>query len=169
VHAVELLRKRLTEDGVASLRVPTRHAFHSAMMVPIRDRLADLVATFELRAPTTPFLSNTSGTWISAEEATDSGYWAGHLHRTVRFHDNLTEVWRRPGTLAVEVGAGQMLTGFAAQHPECPRGDRPRVFATLPGGPAGQGDVAAVLTVLGRLWEAGVPVDWPGLWPKEEW
>ncbi|MFM9596923.1 hypothetical protein ACKI1O_47100, partial [Streptomyces scabiei] len=34
-------------------------------------------------------LSNLSGDWITAAEATDPGYWVRHLRGTVRFADNL--------------------------------------------------------------------------------
>ncbi|MFL6126294.1 acyltransferase domain-containing protein [Actinophytocola sp.] len=163
-HAVERLEKRLTAAGVANLRARTRHAFHTELMAPVSEPLAALVGTFSLSPPAIPFLSNVDGTWITDEQATSPDYWARHLRRTVRCHHNLTELWRRPGAVALEVGPGQMLGGLAAQHPDAPR--HPPVFATLPG--AGrQPDTAAVLGVVGELWRLGVPVDWPALWREE--
>ncbi|MGW3960833.1 acyltransferase domain-containing protein [Amycolatopsis sp. NPDC005003] len=166
VHAVERLEKRLTADGVSHLRAGTRHAFHSAMLTPIRAPLAELAGRFRLGPPRIPFLSNVSGTWITGAQAASPGYWAGHVDHTVRFHDNLTAMWRRPSVVALEVGAGQMLCGLAAQHPDRPPGTPP-VFATLPGATAGGGDTAALLSTAGRLWCAGVPVDLAALWPRE--
>ncbi|MFG1644973.1 acyltransferase domain-containing protein [Amycolatopsis sp. NPDC049252] len=164
-HAVERLEKLLTADGVASVRATTRHAFHSAMMAPVERPLAELVRSVRLRAPSTPLLSNVSGTWLRADEATSPGYWARHLSATVRFHDELTELWRQPGAIALEVGAGRMLGGLAAQHPGCPRGAPPVQF-TLPGATAGA-DVPSLAVTAGRLWQAGVPVDWSGFRSQE--
>jgi acyl transferase domain-containing protein len=159
--ALRRLEQRLAADGVASVRAGTRHAFHSAMMASIEAPLADLVGTFALAAPRIPFLSNVSGTWITDAEATSSVYWARHLRRPVRLHDNLAEMWRLPGAVAVEVGAGQMLGGFAAQHPGRPPGE-PAVLATLPAATVDRADTAAVLDTVGRLWELGCPVDLAG-------
>jgi len=164
-HAVERLEKRLAADGVANVRAGTRHAFHTGMMTPLVEPLATLVGTFRLAPPGIPVLSNVDGTWLSAEHATSPAYWARHLRRTVRFHDNLTELWQRPGAIALEVGPGRMLGSLAAQHPDRPPG-RPPVLATLPG--AGQRtDTAALLDVVGQLWQAGAAVDLPALWREE--
>ncbi|MBP2328531.1 acyl transferase domain-containing protein [Kibdelosporangium banguiense] len=158
--AVRRLEARLTEDGVANLRTPTRHAFHSAMMAPLSEPLEQLLHTVELHPPTTPFLSNVTGTWITDEEATGPAYWARHLRQTVRLHAGLGELWRLPSVIAVEVGAGTMLGSLAATHPGRPGGDPP-VFATLPGASDTQHDLAALLTVAEKLRRLGVPVTTP--------
>ncbi|TDP92960.1 acyltransferase domain-containing protein [Labedaea rhizosphaerae] len=144
VPALERLETTLTAAGVGTLRSNTRQAFHSWMMAPAGDRLATLLGDFELGAPRIPFLSNVTGTWITPEQARDPRYWARQLHQTVRCHDSLGEMWRLPGAVALEVGAGSMLGSLAAQHPARPAGGRPPVHATIPGaGRAGE-DVAAV-------------------------
>lgn len=167
VHALERLEKRLAGEGVASLRTTARHAFHSSMLSPIEQPLAELVRDVETRPPSIPFLSNVTGTWITDEQARDPGHWARHARDTVRFHDELTELWRQPSAIALEVGAGQMLGSLAAQHPGCPRTGEPPVFATVPAASANEDGETALLGVVGRLWQAGVPVDWSGLWPEE--
>ena len=62
-------------------RLHTSHAFHSADDGP--DRSAPFARAVRggarSRAPRIPFVSNVTGTWITAEEATDPGYWARHL------------------------------------------------------------------------------------------
>ena len=166
--AVERFERRLTAEGIANLRANTTHAFHSDMMAPAGPWLEGLVSTFRLRPPAVPFLSNVTGTWITEAEATAPAYWGAHLRRPVRFHEALTELWGMDGVLALEVGGGQMLGGLAAQHPDRPPGGEPPVFATIPGASGGGDDMAAVLGAVGRLWQAGVPVDWTGLWPDEE-
>ncbi|HSK75390.1 MAG TPA: amino acid adenylation domain-containing protein, partial [Thermoanaerobaculia bacterium] len=69
-EAIGALAARLAERGVPSRSLHTSHAFHSEMMEPILDRFAEIVARVELAAPSVPYLSNLTGTWITAAEAT---------------------------------------------------------------------------------------------------
>jgi acyl transferase domain-containing protein len=155
--AVDRLERLLTERGVASRRLATRHAFHSPLLAELEAPLEELVDGFAPRPPRIPVLSNVTGGWLAAGEATRGGYWARHMSRTVRFADNLREVWRLPAPALVEVGPGQLLGTLAMSHPDRVA-DRP-VLSTLRG-PAGGGDeVAALLAALGRAWTRGLPVD----------
>ncbi|HEV7652748.1 MAG TPA: acyltransferase domain-containing protein [Actinophytocola sp.] len=168
VPAVARLEERLAAAGVAGLRATARHAFHSPMLDPVAGPLTELVRGFRPRPPAIPFLSNVTGTWITAAEAADPGYWARHAVATVRCHDNLAAVWADPDALALEVGPGHMLGSLAVQHPARPRAGDPPVWGTAPAtDTAGEGDAAdvtALLTAVGGLWQAGARIDWPGLW-----
>jgi acyl transferase domain-containing protein len=155
--------RRLAADHIVGMRVNTTHAFHSEMMAPIEPWLRGLVGTYQLHRPTTPYLSNLTGTWISEDEATDPQYWARHLSGTVRFHDSLAELWLLDDIAMVEVGAGRMLGSLAADLSKRPQDDPPPIFATIPE-PGSGNDVARLLETVGRLWEIGVPVDWTGMW-----
>ncbi|MFF5173343.1 amino acid adenylation domain-containing protein [Micromonospora sp. NPDC000089] len=145
--AVATVRDTLAERRVASTRLHTSHAFHSAMM---DGALADFVAevrTVALRPPTARYLSNVTGTWATAAEATDPAYWARHLRTTVRFADGVRELTAGGGSV-VEVGprtlAGLLGRGAVALMPAARDGaDGRRVF----------------LQGVGRLWTLGVPVD----------
>ncbi|SNR35418.1 acyltransferase domain-containing protein [Actinomadura mexicana] len=162
VTAVERLERRLAAEGVASLRLPTRHAFHSAMLQPFEEAMRELAAEPALCPPTIPLLSNVTGTWLTGAQATSPHYWAQHMSRTVRFEDELAELWRLPAPILLEVGAGRTLGTLVQQHP----GRRPdgTVLGTLPT-TARDSDVAGVFTALGRLWVEGVDMNWPALFP----
>lgn len=167
--AVARLEERLTSAGVAVLRGTARHAFHSPMLDPIAEPLTVLARGLRRRPPTTPFLSNVSGTWITDAEATDPGYWARHAVSTVRCHENLAALWAEEDALALEVGPGHMLGSLAVQHPRRPRAGEPPVWATEPAHdngpePGDAADVTTLLTSVARLWQAGARIDWPGLW-----
>ena len=41
----------------------------------------------KLSAPNLRYLSNVSGTWITADQAVDPAYWGAHLRNAVRFAD----------------------------------------------------------------------------------
>jgi amino acid adenylation domain-containing protein len=159
------LESRLAAQGLAGRRLRTRHAFHCGLMEPVAERLTRLAAEVPRRAPAIPCLSNVTGTWLRPEEATDPGYWARHLLGTVRFTDNLAELWNEPGRILLEIGPGQSLASLALQHPaSTPAGIAgsagPLALPSLAAAWERQDDQAALLTALGRLWLAGVRVDW---------
>ena len=155
---IEALAAELAEKGVSARRLPTTHAFHSSMMEPVAEELTKLVAGFELRAPETPWVSNVTGTWITAEEATDPAYWARHLVSPVRFADALATLLDDGGRALLEVGPGQGLTSFARLHPDC--GKERAVIPTMGSRHGKASAAAAFLGALGDLWLAGVEVDW---------
>ena len=151
VPAVDELEKRLTEQGIACRRLPTTHAFHSSMMEPIREQLVRMVQEIPRSAPQVPFLSNVTGTWITAAEATDPGYWGRHLCQAVRFGDALAELRKDPARVLLEVGPGTSLTTLALQEGEAV------TLPTLRPSYDRQADSAFLLGTVGRLWLAGVP------------
>ena len=150
----------LAADGVGSRELRTSHAFHSPMMEPILAPFADAVAAVPRRAPRLPFLSNLTGDWITAEQATDPGYWAAHLRQPVRFGACLATLLAggpggKPPAL-VECGPGRQLAGLARR--QLRREDLPPQ-PSLPGPGEKAGDLATLYTAAGRLWAAGVALD----------
>jgi acyl transferase domain-containing protein len=110
LDAIVELEQQLTASGVTYRRLATSHAFHSSMMDPILDRFTAYVQQLVLRAPQIPYVSNVTGTWIAAAEATDPQYWTRHLRRTVRFGDSVWTLAQEPHQCFLEVGPGQTLT-----------------------------------------------------------
>jgi amino acid adenylation domain-containing protein len=155
---VAALEAELLGAGVACRRLAAEHAFHSAGMAPVSEQLAELLRGMRLRAPETPFVSNVTGTWIRAEEATDPEYWTRHLCGTVRFAEGMAELLRDGSRVLLEVGPGRTLGTFAL-HGGAAEGS---TFASLRHAYTRQPDQAYLLETLGRLWMAGVPVDWDG-------
>ena len=160
--AVADLERRLAERGQPGRRLPTTHAFHSRMMEPIRGAFAGMLADVHLAPPRIPYVSNVTGTWITAEEATDPSYWVRHLCQAVRFAGGLAELCREPGRVLLEVGPGQGLTALALQAP----GELVAI-PTLRSSWDAQPDTAFLLTSLAKLWLAGVRVDWAGFYSRE--
>jgi amino acid adenylation domain-containing protein len=164
-EAIEALEARLAPLGVEHRRLRTSHAFHSAMMDPILAPFTERVRQVRLSAPKIPFVSNLSGTWITAEQATDPRYWTEHLRRAVRFGDGVTTLLASPEALLLEVGPGQALGMLVRQAGPAAVGRT--VLSTLPRAKDEQPDSAAFLETLGRMWLAGVQVDWAKLHAPE--
>ena len=163
-EAVERLRERLDRQGVGCRLLHTSHAFHSPMMEPIAGRFAAELRRVDLRPPEVPCLSNVTGTWITAAEATDPDYWVQHLLRTVRFSDAAAALSAGPDHTLVEVGPGRTLTTLARQQPG---GWQRTIVAALGGMKHETAEPALLLTALGRLWLSGVEVDWSAVSARE--
>ena len=150
----------LTVDGVAWRRLRTSHAFHSPMVAPAMQPFAEAFEGVRLSAPTIPFVSNVTGGWIEAEEATNPYYWAEHLRRPVRFADGLRCLLDEGRYDLLEVGPGHALTSLARQA----KGDAPsQVVASLAGAPERTPSDLSMLDALGQLWLSGAAPDWSAL------
>src|SRR6266568_180576 len=165
IEAIDALQEQLREQGVATRRLHTSHAFHSAMMQPIVASFTEQVKKVNLKAPKIPYVSNLTGTWISAAEAMDADYWARHLRQTVRFGEGLHELLKKPEQIFLEVGPGHTLSTLVRQHPE--EGAGQTVLSSIRHPQERQSDVAFLLSTLGRLWLAGSQVDWPEVYAQE--
>ena len=159
--AVDDLARRLEATGIPSARLETAHAFHSVMMDEVLADLADAVREVALRPPAIPYVSNVTGRRIADEEATDPAYWARQLRLPVYFADGIRELLKDPSRVLLEVGPGQTLAALTRQNVE--RGSTSTIVSSLPDRRERQSDLAAVLDGLGRLWLAGVTVDWAGV------
>ncbi len=156
--AIEGLEERLKTAGIVSQRLVTSHAFHSPMMRPAARALTERVSKLTLRPPRIPYLSNVTGEWITAEQATDPGYWADHLCATVRFAESLARLMENPDQVLLEVGPGVALSTSARQN-EAATAEQ-LVLSSLRDEREERSDLAFLFESLARLWLAGVDVDW---------
>lgn len=148
--------KGLQIKGIEAKILQTSHAFHSSMMEPVLERFTSLVAGVTLGAPQIPYLSNVSGQWIRAEEATSPAYYARHLRQPVRFAAGVRVLADAGAHHLLEVGPGRALATLAGM--ELGRAGARRVTASLPSSRADRDDVGQLLAAAGRLWTCGVPV-----------
>ncbi len=149
--AIARVKEQLAALGHSAQVLRTSHAFHSAMMEPAVGPLTDLVAKLPLRAPKSPFLSNVTGTWATAEEVTSPAYWGRHLRGTVRFSQGAAALLADERYVFLEVGPGRTLSSLIRARPE----SAGRVICTT----LGQDDhPRAFLRAAGQLWSAGVSV-----------
>jgi acyl transferase domain-containing protein len=107
--AIQALEKRLQADDIPCKLLRTSHAFHSALMEPAAERFRDELEKIEPQAPSIPFVSTATGTWIREKEALDRDYWARHLRVPVRFQHAIEELCGAGFGLLVEAGPGGAL------------------------------------------------------------
>ncbi|WP_446664817.1 beta-ketoacyl synthase N-terminal-like domain-containing protein [Flexivirga sp. B27] len=149
---------RCEAAGIASRALRTSHAFHSPMMDGIVDEFRDAVARTPRHEPALPVLSNVTGGWLTAADATDPDYWARHLRHAVRFGDNVATLLADGEWALLECGPGKQLTGLARL--QVPTDAAPPV-ASLPDARGRVGAGETFLAAVGSLWCSGVDVSLP--------
>ena len=154
--AIDQLQRQLEARGASCRRIHTLHAFHSASMDGILEPFTEAMKSIRLNAPKIPFASNLTGRRITEAEATDPAYWATHLRYTVRFADGLRELMGNDSPILLEVGPGDVLSTFARQSGQ----PASEIVSSLPHPQSAGRDDEHVLTTLGRLWTAGISVNW---------
>ena len=163
--AITAFETRLSAQGTMVRRLETSHAFHSAMMDPVARAVPRGSRARHAHAPAIPFVSNVTGTWITAAEATSPDYWTTHLRQAVRFAAGVQELLQDPTRVFLEVGPGRTLASLVRQQGPLAQG---RTIADVAAASAETtADLAGVLQTLGRLWLAGVEVDWAGFYEGE--
>lgn len=158
LELLELVEKELAQRQIVHRRLQSSHAFHSSMMEPILRQFVDEVRKVRLNSPQMRFLSNVTGDWITAEQATDPAYWGRQLRGTVQFAQAIRNLCDGSGRLIMEVGPGH--TNSTAIRQTIAKESLPVMLASLPDSRTGESDVKQVLTVLGHLWLNGAKIDW---------
>ncbi|MEM6613623.1 MAG: type I polyketide synthase, partial [Cyanobacteria bacterium P01_C01_bin.72] len=157
--AIADLETVLQDRGIACRRLKTSHGFHSGLMDGAIAPLVDELQKISLHAPIIPFISNVTGTWITNDQATNPEYWGQHLRQTVRFAEGIEKIVKEPNRILLEVGAGKTLSTLAQQT------SKQHVTLTSIRHPKDQQeDLSFLLNTCGRLWLAGVKINWDKLY-----
>jgi phthiocerol/phenolphthiocerol synthesis type-I polyketide synthase E len=162
-EAVAGLETLLSEREVISCRVQNGHAFHSRMMDPIVDSFESEVSKVQLREPRIPYISNVTGNWVTAGQATDPAYWAQHLNHTARFSDALHQMWQLANPLLLECGPGHTLGMLAAQHPDRKGTIREGSIWSIRQRYQNEADDKVLLNAIAKVWLSGRAVDWENI------
>lgn len=150
--ALDRLRDELAASGFRSAALTVSHAFHSAAMDPILDDLALAAAKATMTDPAIPLVSNLTGAPLGAGELTPE-YWARHARQPVRFAQGMRAMAELGIGDFLEIGPQPTLSALGGRV----LGDSARFVASLR---RGRGDRETMMTALGQLYVAGVPVDW---------
>jgi acyl transferase domain-containing protein/acyl carrier protein len=157
-ESIDAFAATLIAERIACQPLETSHAFHSSMLDPIVGNTRESVSRLNLQPPKIPFISNLTGTWITAEEATSPDYWAAHLRHTVRFADGLALLTKKGSGVLIEVGPGETLLALARNATKGVKGIR--LVATTRRPTATTEDDVHWMQAMGQLWLAGIKPDW---------
>jgi natural product biosynthesis luciferase-like monooxygenase protein len=136
------------------------------MLDPILAEYREVLTKVKLHPPSIEFVSGVSGTWIRPEEATDPDYWVRELRDAVRFSDGVSELAEKGDRLFLEVGPGNATAALVRGHADV-TGNQP-VLSSCRHAQSDRSDVQCLLNTLGKLWLAGVSIEWSGVYAGEQ-
>lgn len=165
IGAIEKATAILESKGIEFRRLHIDTAAHCSMVDAIVGELRSFLGQLKLDAPKIPFISNLTGTWITTEEAIDPGYWVRHLRNTVRFADGISELLKQPKITLIELGPGHTLSTLA--RPQVREKSVP-VISSMKHPHETAPESRVLYASLGRLWLAGVDVNWKAFHAGEE-
>jgi acyl transferase domain-containing protein/NADPH:quinone reductase-like Zn-dependent oxidoreductase/thioesterase domain-containing protein len=154
--AITKLKADLLQSNTKSTLLHTSHAFHSKMMDPILPEFESVVRAVKANDALIPFVSNVSGTWITAEQVHDPRYWVSQLREAVLFSKGLRTVAARDCAF-VEIGPGATLCSLVGQH-ELEHDHR--VLGTTPRAKDAVNAADFARSALAKAWCYGLDVNW---------
>ncbi len=155
------------QQRVDSQILRTSHAFHSSMMEPMLKSFEKVLSSVTLRAPSIPYVSNLSGTWISQQDATDPQYWCKHLRQAVCFGQGIqTILSQTENVLLIEVGPGKTL-GQLARLNQAQADTAAPVAYSLPTAHEKTSSTDFMLDSLAKAWVKYQPIDWNRFYQAE--
>lgn len=153
--AAEAQVQCLKREGVPFRILNVAHPFHTPLLKGLTQELQKLIAAVPRAEPVVPFISNISGDWITADQATSAEYWASHLSSPVRLVDGMSRILSEPTRGLVELSPSPQLSDVA-RLTEGPS-DRP-IMCSLG---EGNGDASGRwLHAVGAMWCSGANLAW---------
>jgi phthiocerol/phenolphthiocerol synthesis type-I polyketide synthase E len=158
VDAIEQLERHLNQQGIITQRLHSSHAFHSWMMEPLIEEFTHHVQKVMLHPPRIPYISNVTGNWITAQEATDPAYWAKHLRVPVRFSQGIETLLHKQVHVFLEVGPGRALGALVRRH--LAASEDVMIISSLRRSGKQAEDHDVLQAAIGNIWVTGVDIDW---------
>ncbi|WP_110934011.1 non-ribosomal peptide synthetase/type I polyketide synthase [Paenibacillus bouchesdurhonensis] len=155
---ITALEQTLRTHKLMCMRLPVSTAGHSSLLQAVIEPFAAAVRKVKLQPPMIPYVSTTTGGWITAEEATDPDYWIRHMTDTVRFAEGIARLAQQTDRLFIEIGPGQDLTVLVRRHLNTNRGQQ--AVNLIRPAQREASDVGLLVNRIGRLWMYGLPVQW---------
>ncbi|EFL33832.1 LOW QUALITY PROTEIN: type I polyketide synthase, partial [Streptomyces viridochromogenes DSM 40736] len=155
-EAVAGITSTVRSWGRATKRLVVSHAFHSPLMEPMLEEFGRVVRGVTLNAPEIPLVSTVTGRVATEAELRSPDYWIQQVRQPVRFVDAVRTLAEGQVTTTLELGPAGVLT---AMVDDCVSGVG--AVTAVAAVRSGLSEPMAAVAALGRLWSAGVPVDWP--------
>jgi non-ribosomal peptide synthase protein (TIGR01720 family) len=141
-------------------------AGHSPMIDPLLPEFGQFLSTVKFGKPTIPFISNISGTWADAGEISSPNYWKNHLRQTVLFSDGVATLLKDENLILLEMGPGNALSSFV--RAQLPEKSETVLINAMRHIKEEKNDMAHLLETAGKLWIAGVDIDWKAYYAEEK-
>ncbi|KAJ2896892.1 putative polyketide synthase [Zalerion maritima] len=153
--------------GVLARALKVNMGYHSTLMKPLAVRYSSLMyAEMERRgivlSSSSPFISTVSGELTEPPRPFGPEYWAANLTSPVKFSGSVSTLLARKGDgLFVEIGPHSTLAGPLRQI--CSSMSRPCEYVSSI--IRGQDCIKSLYSCIGKLFQAGVDVDFSAIYP----
>ncbi len=158
---IKELQQKFEANNLPARLLHTSHAFHSSMMDGAVEPFLATAKEVQFSPPKIRIISTVTGEELTATQAMDPNYWAGHLRSTVRFSQAIQKCVAEGGNLFLEMGPRTTLSSLALQHL---KGDGATAFSTLSDSPDALAELGALSTAIAKLWAYGYDVPWNKIW-----
>ena len=108
-HELEPLLESFEKKDIRVRRLNKSPAYHSKLVEPILDDLAEVVAALDVGPPQIPLVSNLTGELIQADQLLDSDYWQRHARGSVAYRKGVESVANEGADAVLEVGPNAIL------------------------------------------------------------
>ncbi len=130
-----------------------------AMRAPLIERFFAVLKKISLNPPKLPYVSSLTGTWITAQDATDPNYWGQHLREPVHLIESVQALSNKIGTIILTIGVETSLIAAVGEQ-LCTRAEKPLLLQSLADSPGTSSDIMCLLETCGRLWCVGISINW---------
>lgn len=164
-EAITTCQQRLDTAEIPCRLLHTSHAFHSPMMAAVREPLRALLESLTLSPPQIPIVSTVTGDWLTDAEATNPAYWVDHALATVKFAEGIATLWQQPDRILLEVGP--RITAATLARRQIQDAQQQLAISSLGKTAESHQEWQALWSAVGRLWAAGVAIDWAQIYTHE--
>ena len=158
------LSEHLGAEGVRTEALRTSHAFHSGLLDPALEGIAEAASDLPFAPPEIPLVTNVTGREPGSGEVVEGAYWARQARSPVRFAAGVRTLSELGCGVLVELGPRGVLGPLAALS--WPGPDAGPVLVSSQSGSGEPGDEGFVRAV-GRAYESGLEVRFAGLYAGE--
>ena len=155
--AIKALQDTLNQSGIASIIIPTSHAFHSHMMEPVMEEFERFIASFEFHDTDMTLISSMTGTVMEADRYGNPAYWSEQLRNTVRFAEATAVTCAYEAATFIEVGPGNTLINFVRKHEGYSK--KHHLIQTSPANAKTSGALHTFYSAIGKCWKNGTLTD----------
>lgn len=154
--AIDAVCAAFEADGVKTRALNVSHAFHSPLVEPILSDFEHAAASIKYGQPQLRFISNLTGQPARGETVAQAAYWRDHIRQPVQFGRGIESLLELNVDILLEVGPSPALLSMVQRIPGV---EEKLLVYTLR---QGRADWTQILESLGKLFVAGVQVDWKG-------
>ncbi|MFF1339130.1 SDR family NAD(P)-dependent oxidoreductase [Streptomyces sp. NPDC058290] len=162
-EALDEALEALSGAGVRVRRVAVDYASHTRHVEDIREALAEALAEVSALAPTVPFYSTVTGTWVEDADVLDGAYWYRNLRGQVGFGPAVADLLTQGHGVFVEVSAHPVLVQPITEAVDS--SDTTAHVLVTGSLRREDGGLRRLFASLAELFVRGVAVDWSGVLP----